>query len=1587
MRASAEFKARKNLVSIVCDSLFLSGLVILLAACICVGAIKLFDLNGETFKVALPLNSTLLLVCAGLALTAIARQYKWLFHVSYGVMLVLLLLSSPLVADESLMHFSMPLLQLLSWGFVFFSLIGSYKRRSVVWKRIGQLGFVVLAVFMLALLFEDSGMLAGQAFGASPSASLNTAIFMLFIAIAGLTVPTELRVKCNLGNSLALCLGVVTAVVWLSFMHELQQGNHEITKETVLKFEQRTEQILEEQKALIQRMGERVSAAEIAYLATQIELDLKTYLRDYPYLDYIALLDNAGVVRYSLGQTYAIRQEHDGHSNADHGLLATNNATDKVRLHYNKNEGNSYVRVILDQPNEAGLSDIIAGINLQSVMQFTLPAIVPMGYGVTLAYENSPELLFSQFEPGQEYFQLGEYGISPSKGTDWTLQLYRDYEIERNYIRQVSEIILLAGWLVCLLTLIAQQYKTGLQRQQKRLLVGNKKLKQSLEMQRKLQEEHLLFKANSSDLLCIIDVDGRFLEVSNASNWLLGYTESELNGQLLFDLVHPDERAESERVFATLKDSTETHNIKRRLIHKDGHMVHLLWSVRYAETNRKLYAVAKDIGELVKVECYQQAQQDILQLIAVEAPIENILKQICLMAETHNTSVKACVMLKVEHHLQIVSAPSLSQAYHSALAQISIADNTGSCGTSAFRKKLVISTDISTDLKWSHIADSVLAEGLYSCWSIPLTIDNENVLGTFALYGDSAREPTKEERELLTSCARLATNAIDRAQQKRLLTESEQRFHSFYDYNPDIVYVINAKGYFVDVNEAGSALLEWPESKLRRLHVNRIVVSEKKAAVAEYFGRVLAGNAQSFETSLISRTGKRHEVQITVMPSWVDGKIVGAIGIAKDITQRLSIEKELRLFKRAVDASSNGIMITDHTKHDMPISYVNMGFEKITGYSYAEAVGRNPRFLQGKDRDETVLGRIRTAIEAKKEVRVSLKNFRKDGRILWNNLLLSPVPNELGEVTHYIGVQSDITEQKKYEQELAFTSSHDLLTGLPNRNLLQDRLTQSIKTSVLRQLKVGVIFINLDGFKLINDSLGHLVGDEVIRQVSARIKNQIDPTDTLARMGGDEFVVQIADIKDESDLTPLIEDILSAISSPMEVDGKELQVTASIGVSLAGDDMSQPMDFVKQADLAMSQAKRLGGNTAQNYHPDMEKTLNHKLSLRAMLQQAVENKEFELYYQPQVKAGTGRLIGLEALIRWNQPEIGLIGPDEFIPLAEEMGLINEIGQWVIEEAANYNRSLQERGLIELVIAVNLSAMQFKTLGFVKQLGETLAKVQLEPKWFELELTESLVLDNIEQVVDKLQRLKKLGVKIAIDDFGTGYSSLNYLKRLPIDKLKIDKSFVNDLVTDDKDAAIIRAIIAMAHQLGVKVIAEGIETAAQATLLDRYLCDELQGYFYSRPLPAEQLEKFFQHYLPTQTVDANSTQETLLLVDDEENILHSLKRMLRKEPFHILTCTSAAEAFELLALHNVQVIVSDQRMPGMSGTEFFSQVKKMHPNTVRLILSGYTDLHSVKDAINRGSIYKFITKPWQDDSLIKEIKDAFRLYKERHDIRS
>lgn len=1584
-------KARRNLVNFVNYSLFFSSLFFLLIGCLFVGINKLLALSDDIYNVILPLNTTLLLACTALSLIAITRQLKAIFITSLSVMLFTLLFSSTFLANIPIVNFTMPWLQLVSWLLLILGLIGKFKKGHSGWKLLSWASFTVLAGLMLALLLANTGNLGNVQFSDRPSVALNTAIFILFSVVASLTVPSTLRVSCSLGSCLALLLTVTAISLWLYFMHQLEISNQKTMQKTVVSFQQETKVALQEKKDLIQRMVERLSATKAIYLPNQIELDLHTYLRDFSYLDYIAVLDSTGSVQFSAGQNLNIKLGFDTHISTqidkEHDFLSKSlNNNVNFDFYYDQQVDEFFIRTKLYQPNAMGLSEVIAGINFQKLMQSVVSIIVPSGYAITLTYENNSDFLISQLESRRQYFQLGSYVINSLSELNWRLQLYRDYDVEISYVRQVSEVVLIAGWLACFLVLLSQLCLKRLQWQQQRLIIGNKKLKNSFKLQKQLQMNHLQFKDNSSSLLCIISQEGKFEEVSKASNWVLGYTEQELEGRAFLEFVHPDDCQHTEHEFNGLINNHDSLNFRSRYIQKDGSVVHLMWSGRYAPTTQKIYAVAKDVSDIVKAERYQAAQQQILQLIAVEAAIDEILKQICLMVEEQNPSVKACVMLKVNQHLKVISAPSLSKAYHSALAVVPIADNTGSCGTSAFQKNLVIVADIASDPKWNQYADIALTEKLAACWSMPLVLQDKTVLGTFALYCDKARGPLEEELALLESGCRFATNAIERAQQKRLLIESEQRFRSFYQFNPDIVYIINNKGYFVDTNDAGCDLLGWSVNELKRMHSSRIILDEKLFEASGYFRRALSGTAESFETSIVSRMGTQYELQITIMPTWVDGKIAGVIGIAKDITQRLKTEKNLRLFKRAVDASINGVMIIDITKSDMPISYVNAGFEKLTGYSEAESVGKNGSFLQGKDRDVVALEQIRSAIEAKQEISVVLKQYRKDDSVFWCNVLLSPVPNEIDVITHYIGIITNITELKKYEQELAYNTSHDLLTGLPNRNLLRDRLSQSIEISARHQMNVAIIFINLDGFKLINDSLGHLIGDEVIRQISVRIKKQIQKGDTLARMGGDEFVVMLPDINEPKQLNSLIEAILNVIAIPLEINGKEFQITASIGISISDGDMHEPMELVKRAGMAMYQAELLGRNNAQWYNPAMEKVLNKRLSLRAMLKQALANQQFELYYQPKVEAGSGRLVGLEALLRWKHPEIGFIGPDEFIPIAEEMGLIVEIGQWVIEQAATYNRSLQERGIVDLIIAVNVSALQFKQADFVEQLEQTLSKIQLAPKWFELELTESLLLDNIEQVVHKLQHLKQLGFNISIDDFGTGYSSLSYLKRLPIDNLKIDRSFILELVTNQKDAAITRAIIAMAHQLGVKVIAEGVETIAQSTLLYKYSCDELQGYYFSKPLPAEKLEMFLQQYSPTRNNDLDSEQQTLLLVDDEENILHSLKRMLRKQPYNVLTCNSTAEAFEILALHNIQVIVSDQRMPEMSGTEFFSRVKDMYPNTIRLVLSGYTDLRSVTEAINHGSIYKFITKPWQDNELTEEITNAFRLYKQQQNQR-
>jgi diguanylate cyclase (GGDEF)-like protein/PAS domain S-box-containing protein len=561
--------------------------------------------------------------------------------------------------------------------------------------------------------------------------------------------------------------------------------------------------------------------------------------------------------------------------------------------------------------------------------------------------------------------------------------------------------------------------------------------------------------------------------------------------------------------------------------------------------------------------------------------------------------------------------------------------------------------------------------------------------------------------------------------------------------------------------------------------------------------------------------------------------------------------------------------------------------------------------------------------------------------------------------------------------------SSDPVTRLPRRA----RLIAGIGAMLARggRHAVAVLHVDVDQFKEINDTFGHDFGDEVLREVSRRIGECLREGDLLGRLVGDEFIVLLSGLPDPNAATGVIERILCAVAQPLMLHGETFFVTCSIGVATAsGEEAADPASLMRQAEAATGEAKAAGRNTFHMFTTDLTQRASERLQLRTRLQAAITRQEFTLHYQPQVELASGRISGIEALVRWNHPTLGQVGPMRFIPVAEDTGQIVPIGEWVMEQACRQHCEWLARGLVDCTIAVNVSSVQFRRPNFVEKVQDILQRTQLSPDRLELELTESVMMDSTGRASETLQRLRGLGVRVSIDDFGTGFSSLAYLKRFPIDKVKIDRSFVADITHDSDDASITLSVIAIAHHLKMKVIAEGVETAAQVNYLRRHFCDEVQGFLISAPLPGAELEAFLCGYDPgAELAGAAPVQRpTLLLVDDEPNVLRALCRVLRRDGYQILSAADANQALEVLATHPVHVVLSDQRMAAMCGTEFLSEVKSLYPDTVRLVLSGYTDLQSVTEAINRGAIYRFLTKPWEDEPLRAHIKDAF-MHHRRH----
>jgi len=567
--------------------------------------------------------------------------------------------------------------------------------------------------------------------------------------------------------------------------------------------------------------------------------------------------------------------------------------------------------------------------------------------------------------------------------------------------------------------------------------------------------------------------------------------------------------------------------------------------------------------------------------------------------------------------------------------------------------------------------------------------------------------------------------------------------------------------------------------------------------------------------------------------------------VHRTLTAISSAEEDLKLRDRAIESSVSAICITDNLASDNPIVYVNPAFERITGYSSQEVLGRNARLLQGSDLAQPELISIRAALHDERPCRVVLRNYRKDGSMYWNELNIAPVRNDAGTVTHYIGVHSDITDAKTHQDELTRQANHDSLTGLPNRNLLWDRIDRACVRTQRYGDCAAVAFLDLDNFKVVNDSLGHSLGDHLLRAVAARLESSLRAMDTVARLGGDEFVLVLSDHKSAQSVSGELRRIVESFSQPFTVDGRDVFITASVGVALYPQDAKDPESLMKSAELAMYRAKESGRNAYQLYTAEMQTSVTERLALESKLRRALERGEFSLHYQPQVDLRTNRIFGCEALIRWNDAELGMIAPGKFIPLAEETGLIVPIGEWVVRTACLQTKAWQNAGLPTVTVAVNISARQFREKNLLQAVAKILAETGLDPAQLELEVTESVIMHDAQHVIAALQAFRDMGVKLSVDDFGTGYSSLSYLKRFPVDRLKIDQSFVRDITTDADDAAIAQAVITLGHTMNLRVIAEGVETPEQLAFLRRNQCDEMQGYLFGKPMPAHEFGKLLE----------------------------------------------------------------------------------------------------------------------------------------------
>lgn len=750
---------------------------------------------------------------------------------------------------------------------------------------------------------------------------------------------------------------------------------------------------------------------------------------------------------------------------------------------------------------------------------------------------------------------------------------------------------------------------------------------------------------------------------------------------------------------------------------------------------------------------------------------------------------------------------------------------------------------ITSSEEWGHIPVIIITGGALR--------HNEALQKSFAAGAiDFATKPINEV-ELVArvhSALSLYRERVMRQEKTRALSESEQKFRITFAEAPVGIAHVSLDGQLILVNDSLAKMLGYSSEEMINLDF-RVLCDSYWSSHQEHLSAMAAGASTHYEYDLPlnHKQGRKVWAHAIIAPLLeADGQIKYFIHVIENINERKATEEKLQLAATVFNNSAEAIIITDANGD---ILSVNRAFTAITGFTGEEAVGQNPRILSAKTHDPKFYEEMWAAVKTAGSWQGEVWNRRKSGEIYPTWLTLSSVRNSSGEITNYVGISQDITVRKEAEQRLAYLANHDALTGLPNRILFNDRLNHALAHGRRYKKGLAILFLDLDRFKVINDTLGHDVGDMLLQSVAQRVGKSLRNSDTVARWGGDEFTILVDELNSPQDAAAVARRVLEVLTEPFMLSGHEIFVTGSIGITLFPKDGEDAQTLLSNADAAMYRAKEKGKNGYQFYTAAMNASALDRLRLESDLRRALEREEFFLHYQPKVDIRTGQIAGVEALIRWSHPTLGLVSPQQFIPLAEETGLIIPIGDWVLRTACKQNQAWRCAGICSVRVAVNISAQQFRKENLTETVTRILGETRLPHDLLELEITESVMMQDMDRAFAVMTELSGRGVRFSVDDFGTGYSSLVYLKRLPIDILKIDRSLVSQMPEDPDDTAIAAAIISMGKSLNLQVIAEGVETEQQLAFLLEQGCDEAQGFLFSRPVAADKMTEMLEKKMP------------------------------------------------------------------------------------------------------------------------------------------